>query len=129
MNNNKFCTTCNIKLDKTITRKTERFVKTVTVKKRKNDNYTIAQNQQRKINKVNINKNNRATLLVRPNFLDKSYFKLTKLSPIPTDRVVYIITKSPPDQYSNSTIKNKETSDEIIPLNENENGIKVFDDI
>ena len=46
-----------------------------------------------------------------------------------TNRVIYIITKSPPEQYTNSKIKIKEISDEIKPLNEYENGIIVFDDI
>ena len=45
------------------------------------------------------------------------------------DRDIYIITRSPPEQYSNSKIKIKEISDEIKPLNEYENGIIVFDDI
>ena len=45
------------------------------------------------------------------------------------DRDIYIITKSPPDQYFNSKIKFKEKSDEIKPLNKYENGIIVFDDI
>ena len=50
------------------------------------------------------------------------------LSRLP-DRDIYIITKSPPEQYSNSKIKNKELGDEIKSLNEYENGIIVFDDI
>ena len=50
------------------------------------------------------------------------------LSRIP-DRDIYIITKSPTEQYTNSKIKIKEISDEIKPLNEYENGIIVFDDI
>ena len=45
------------------------------------------------------------------------------------DRDIYIITKSPPEQYTNSEIKIKEKCDEIKPLNEYENGIIVFDDI
>ena len=45
------------------------------------------------------------------------------------DRDFYIITKSPPKQYTNSKIKIKEISDKIKPLNEYETGIKVFDDI
>ena len=44
------------------------------------------------------------------------------------DRDIYIITKSPPEQYTNSKITIKEISDEIKPLNEYENGIIVFDD-
>ena len=39
------------------------------------------------------------------------------------DRDIYIITKSPPEQYTNSKIKIKEKSDEIKPLNEYKNGI------
>ena len=44
-----------------------------------------------------------------------------------SDRDIYIITKSPPEQYTNSKIKIEEISDGIIPLNEYENGIIVFD--
>ena len=44
------------------------------------------------------------------------------------DLDIYLITKSPPEQYTNSRIKIKEISDEIKPLNEYENGIIVFDD-
>ena len=50
------------------------------------------------------------------------------LSRIP-DRDIYINTKSPPEQNSNSKIKIKGKNDEIKPLNEYENGIIVFDDI
>ena len=45
------------------------------------------------------------------------------------NRDIYIMTKSPPEQYTNSKIKIKEITDEIKPLNEYENGIIVFDDI
>ena len=72
--------------------------------------------------------NNNGTLLVGPSFSGKTYLMLKILSRIP-NRDVYIITKSPPVQYSNSKIKIKEISDEIKPLNEYENGIIVFDEI
>ena len=49
------------------------------------------------------------------------------LSRIP-NRDIYIITKSPPEQYSNSKIRIEEISDEMKPLSEYENGIIVFDD-
>ena len=75
----------------------------------------------------NVNNNNR-TLLVGPSFSGKTYLMLKILSRIP-NRDIYIITKSPPEQYTNSEIKIKEISDEIKPLNEYENGIIVFDDI
>ena len=66
--------------------------------------------------------------MVGPSFSGKTYLMLKILSGI-SNRDVYIITKSPPEQYSNSKIKIKEISDEIKPLNEYENGIIVFDDI
>ena len=52
---------------------------------------------------------------------------LNILSRIP-NRDIYIITKSPPQQYT-TKIKIKEISNEIKPLNEYENSIIVFDDI
>ena len=48
------------------------------------------------------------------------------LSRIPPDRDIYIITKSLPEQYSNSKIKIKEIGEEIKPLSEYENAIVVF---
>ena len=53
---------------------------------------------------------------------------LKLLSRIP-DRDIYIITKLPPDQCSNSKIKFKAITEELKPLSENENAIKVFDNI
>ena len=48
------------------------------------------------------------------------------LSRIP-NRDIYIINNSPPEQYSNSKIKNKEISGEKKPLSGYENAIIVFD--
>ena len=45
-----------------------------------------------------------------------------------SNRDIYIVTKSPLEQYSNSKIKIKEIGVEIKPLNEYENAIIVFDD-
>ena len=42
---------------------------------------------------------------------------------------VYIVTKSSPEHYSNSEIKNKEIGEEIQPLNDYEQAIIVFDDV
>ena len=53
---------------------------------------------------------------------------LKVLSRIP-DRDIYMITKSPPQQFSNTKIKIKEIGDEIKPLNEYENAIIVLDDL
>ena len=80
-----------------------------------------------KIDNVNTNNNSR-TLLVGPSFSCKTYLMLKILSRI-SDRDIYIITESPPEQYSNSKIKIKEISDEIKPLNEYENCGIVFDGI
>ena len=66
--------------------------------------------------------------MVGPSFSGKTYLMLEILSRIP-DRDIYIITKSPPEQRSNTKIKIKEISDEIKPINEYENGVIVFDDI
>ena len=50
------------------------------------------------------------------------------LSRIPNGDI-YVITKTPPEQYYNSKIKIKEFSEEIKPQSEYENAIIVFDDI
>ena len=109
---------------KTITRKIELFVKSVAIKrKRKYNSNTLIQNQQAE--NENHNNNNR-TLLVGPSFSGKTYLLLKILSRLP-NRDIYIITKSPPEQYSNTKIK--EIREKIKPLNEYENAIIVFDDI
>ena len=66
--------------------------------------------------------------MVGSSFAVKTYLMLKILSRIP-NRDIFIITKSPPEQYANSKIKIKEISDEIKPLNEYEIGIIVFDHI
>ena len=71
---------------------------------------------------------NNRTLLVGPSFSGKTYLMLKTFSRI-SDRDIYIITKSPPDQYTDSKIKIKEINDEIKPLNQYENGIIVFVDV
>ena len=128
MEKNKNCSACNIKLvinnykkDRTVCR--DCYYK----KKRKNN---LVQNEitishQPKIDNGN---NSNRTLLVGPSFSGKTYWMLKFLSRI-SDRYIYIITKSPPEQYSNSKIKIRETSDEINTLNEYESGIIVFVDI
>ena len=86
--------------------------------KRKNNNNTFIQNKTRVFYKQpkieNGGNYNNRTLLTGPSCSGKTYLILKILSRIP-DRVMYIITKSPPEQYSNSKIKTKEISDEIKP--------------
>ena len=55
--------------------------------------------------------NNNRTLLVGCSFSGKTYLMLKILSRIPPERNIYIITKSPPEQSSNSKIKIKDISD------------------
>ena len=131
MDKNRNCSVCIKKLDINNYKKHRTVCKDCfNKKKRKNNlvqNEITISHQQPKIENVN-NKNNNRTLLVGPSFSGKTYPMLKTLSRIP-DREIYIITKSPPEQYTKSKSKTKEISDEIKALNEYENGIKVFDDI
>ena len=130
MEKNKNCSACNIKLDINNYKKDRTVCRDCYNKtKRKN---SLVQNEitishQPKIENDSNNNNNR-TLLVGPSFSGKTYLMLKVLSRI-SDRDIYMITKSPPEQYTNSKNKIKEINDEIKPLNEYENGIIVFDDI
>ena len=126
----KNCSVCNIKLDINNYKKDRTVCRDCYNKKKRKNNLIqneITISHQSKIENDSNNKNNR-TLLVGPSFSSKTYLMLKILSRI-SDRDIYIITKSPPEQYSNSKIKIKEIKDEIKPLNEYENGIIVFDDI
>ena len=127
MDKNKNCSVCNIKLDINIYKKDRNVCRDCYNKKKRKNKITIS-HQQPIIENGNNNKNNNRTLLVRPSFSGKTYLMLKILSQM-IDRDIYIITKSPPEQYTNSKNKIKEISDEIKPLNEYENGIIVFDDI
>ena len=128
MDKNKNCSACNIKLDINNYKKDRTVCRDCyNKKKRKNNliqNGTTTSHQQPNIQNIN---NNR-TLLVGPSFSVKTYLMLKILSRM-LDRDIYIITKSPPEQYTNSKTKIKEISDEIKPLNEYENGIIDFDDV
>ena len=132
MEKNKNCSACNIKLDINNYKKDRTVCRDCYNKKKRKNNLvqkeiTISHHQQPIIEHDKNNNINRS-LLVGPSFSGKTYLMLKILSRI-SDRDIYIITKSPPEQYSNSKIKIKEISDEIRPLNEYENGIIVFDDI
>ena len=128
MDKNKTCSACNIKLDIKNYKKDRTVCRDCYNKKKRKNNLIqkeiTTSHQQPKIE----NNNNNRTLLVGPSFSGKTYLMLKVLSRM-LDRDIYIITKSPPEQYTNSKIKIKEISDEIKPLNEYENGIIVFDDV
>ena len=130
MDKNKNCSACNIKLDINNSKKDRTVCKDCYNKKKRKNEITTSYKQPKieNGNKNNNNNNNNRTLLVGPSFSGKTCLMLKILSRIP-DRDIYIITKSPPEQSTNSKIKIKKISDEIKPLNEYENGIIVFDDI
>ena len=125
MDENKNCSVCNIKLDLNNYKKDRTVCRDCYNKKKRKNKITIS-HQQPIIE--NGNNNNNRTLLVGPSFSGKTCLMLKILSRM-IDRDIYIITKSPPEQYTNSKIKIKEIGDENKPLNEYENGIIVFDDI
>ena len=125
MEKNKNCSACNKKLDIKNYKKDRTVCKDCYNKKKRKNKITIS-HQQPIIE--NGNNNNNRTLLVGSSFSGKTYLMLKILSRM-MDRDIYIVTKSPPEQYTNSKIKIKEINDEIKPLNEYENGIIVFDDI
>ena len=131
MEKNKNCSVCNIKLDINNYNKDRTVCRDCYNKKKRKNNLVqneITISHQQPIIEHDNNNNNNRSLLVGPFFSGKTYLMLKILSRIP-DRDIYIITKSPPEQYTNSKIKLKEISDEIKPLNEYENAIIVFDDI
>ena len=123
MDKNKTCSACNIKLDVNNYKKDRTVCKDCYNKKKRKNEITTS-HQQPKIE----NNNNIRTLLVGPSFSGKTHLILKILSRIP-NRDIYIITKSPPEQYTDSEMKIREISGEIKPLNEYENRIIVFDDI
>ena len=127
MEKNKNCSACNIKLDINNYKKDRTVCRDCYNKKKRKKNLVpneiTTSHQQPKVE----NNNNNQTLLVGPSFWGKTHLMLKIHSRIP-NRDIYIITKSPPEQYTNSKIKIKGINDEIKPLNENENGIIVFDD-
>ena len=131
MDKNKICSVCNIKLEKNNYKKDRAVCKDFYNKKKRKNNLVqkeiTTSHQQPKIENGNNNNNNRK-LLVGPSFSGKTYLMLKTLSRRP-DRDIYIITETPPAQYTNSKFKSKEISGEIKPLNEYENGVILFDDV
>ena len=126
----KICTACNVKIDGDFYKKWRTVSKDCyTIRKRKYNKISLVQNQPPRIENNNINNNNNnRKLLVGPSFSGKTYLMMRILSQS-FNRDIYIITKSPPEQYSNPKIKIKEITDEIKPLNEYKNAVIVFDDV
>ena len=97
MKKNKFCSACNIKLDINNYKKDRTVCRDCYNKKKRKNNLI----QQPKVENGN---NNNRTLLVGPSFSGKTYLIL-KIQTRISDRDIYVITKSPPEQYTNSKIK------------------------
>ena len=120
----KFCTACNIKLD------SNKYLKGRTVRKsccntkiRRNDNNTLVQNQQPKIDETN-NKNNNRTLIYGFSFCGK-FFLMNHVLHQKRDPFLIIIKSL--SQYPNI---NAQTSDEIQHLEKSEkNSTIVFGDM
>ena len=93
-------------------------------------NSLLSKHPQNKSNSNKLEKayRNNRTLIERASSSGKTYLVFKVLSRIP-DRDIYIITKSPLEQYSNTKLKIKEIGEEIKPLNEYQKAIIVFDDI
>ena len=97
MEKHKNCSSCNIKLDINNYKKNRTVCKECYNKKKRKinliqNNITNSDPQP----KIENNDNNR-TLLVGPSFSGKTYLMLKILSRM-SDRDIYIITKSPPEQ-------------------------------
>ena len=123
MNVEKFCTACNLKID------SNNYLKDRTVcescylmKRRKNNNISLIQNQQRKFDNVD-NNNNSRTLIIGFSNYGKTYLMNYVLNQ--KQEPIFINTKSL-NQYPN--IK-AQTSDQIQPSEIHENSIVVFDDM
>ena len=100
--------------------------------RRKNNNNTLIQNQQPKIDKINNNVTNKpkvstyenhAYVVIGPRNVGKTYYMLKVLEKIGNQRPMHIITRSP-DQ-----IPNHKTSNEIKPINKYKGSVVIFDDI
>ena len=130
---NRICNTCNIEIDENI------YVKDRTVckncynkKRRKNNNNTIIQNQQPKVNKININNDNNpnvsaygnhAYVVIGPRNVGETIYMLKLLEKLGNKRPIHIKTRSP-NQYPNY-----KTSNETKPLNKYKGSVVIFDDM
>ena len=105
-----------MKLDLNNYLKDRAVCKNCSLKRKKNNNNTLIQNQQPKIDKISTKKIN-GTFLVGTSFSGKTYFLLRILSGLP-DRDTYSTTKTTPEQYLTSQVKSKEIGEEVKHLNE-----------
>ena len=130
---NRICNTCNIKIDETICLKVRTIRKNCYNKsRRKNNNNTVTQNQQPKIDKTN-NTNvknpnvstyeNHAYVVIGPRNVHKTYYMLKILEKIVNQRPIIEITRSP------NQIPKFKTSNEIKPINKCRGSVVNFGDV
>ena len=123
MDKNENCSACKIKLDKDNYKRDRTVYKDCYNKKRrKNNNHTIIQIQQPKIQNVNKNNNNR-TLVIGVSNCSKSYLMNYFLLQI--QEPFFPITKSVNHYPKIKT----QISDEVLPLENYKNSTIVFDDM
>ena len=116
---NRVCNTCNIEIDEINYMKDRTVCKSCYNKNRgKNNNNTIIQNEQPKIDKIKNNNNisvpkyeNRANVIIGPRNVGKTFYMLEVLEKIGNQRPINIITLSA-NQYPNY-----KRSTEIKPIN------------
>ena len=138
MNAEKFCTTCNIKIDSNNYLKDRTVCKKCYNKNRRKSNNTLTQtetiisHQQPKIENVINSKNNvnnpgistyenHAYFVIGPRNVGKTYYMLEILEKIGNKRTIHILTRSP-SQYPN-----QKTSNEIKPKDKYKGSAVIFD--
>ena len=125
--------TCNIEIDE------NNYLKDRTVCKccynenrRRNNNDTLIQNEQPKIDKIIKNNDsnvsvpayeNHAYVVIGPRNVGKNYYMLKTLEKLGNQRPIHIITRSS-NQYPNY-----KTSNEIEPINKYKGSVVIFDDM
>ena len=108
MDKNKYCSACNIKLEINNYKKDSTICRDCYNKKKRKINInTLPPNKIiENVNKQSKFENNNRTFIVGPSFSGKTYLMIKILSRI-SDRDIYIITKSAPEQYTNLKLKLK----------------------
>ena len=125
---NRNCSACNIKIDENNYLKHRTICKTCHNENRtKNNNNTITENEQPKVNKINTNNvstfENHACVVIGPRNVGKNFYNLKILEKIGNNRPIHIITRSP-NQYPNY-----KTNNEFKPINKYKGSDVFFDDM
>ena len=130
---NRICSIFNIEIDENNYLKDRTVCKSCYNKnRRKNNNKTLIQNRQPKIDKINNTNENRhnvsthenqACVVIGPRNVGKTYYLLIIREKMRNKRPIHIITRSL-NQYPNY-----KTSNEIKPINKYKGSVVIFDDM